>query len=439
MAGFFGDTFDDPQSAAIMALAAGMLRGDLGGGFLGANEAFGQARRAQALAQRDARDAQLHGLNLRKTQMELDAADRQRQDDAEMRRTMADVYSRRASGGAPAAPGALGSGSFGVVAEPPAAAPSAQPEGRSSMFTFYRQAGDALAAKGLVTAAQKYYDLSEKFRPKYNTTPQVLRGPDGKLVNVLVSEDGTTQTLPFGVKPAMKLQDLGGSVIAVDENEVTPGQKFGKTMTPDATASNAVAWANYRNAAERLSFDKNKEAQPQLVDGQWVYKPTMQNPRGTAQPVAGFNRKLDESARKQVSGIDALGGAVDEYLKTLDGFGSTDLLRPDRRAEMGTKYNNMMLQAKEAYNLGVLNGPDFDILQQVVTNPLTTKGAITSNEALGKQASELKRIMGNVRAAIAGQQAAQRPPVQPGSLGSGTFGLSASDIDAEIARRAGAR
>lgn len=41
---FFGNGFDDPKSAALMALSAGLLRRDIGGGLLGANQAFAQAQ-----------------------------------------------------------------------------------------------------------------------------------------------------------------------------------------------------------------------------------------------------------------------------------------------------------------------------------------------------------------------------------------------------------
>jgi hypothetical protein len=81
---------------------------------------------------------------------------------------------------------------------------------------------------------------------------------------------------------------------------------------------------------------------------------------------------------------------------------------------MGTKYNNMMLQAKEAYNLGVLNGPDLEILTSVITDPRSMKGVITSNKALDGQASELDRIMQQI-GMTSGQarQPQNRPGAQP--------------------------
>ena len=46
-----GQGFEDPRSAAVMALAGGLLRGDFGGGLLGANQAYGQAVDRQTLTQ----------------------------------------------------------------------------------------------------------------------------------------------------------------------------------------------------------------------------------------------------------------------------------------------------------------------------------------------------------------------------------------------------
>jgi hypothetical protein len=47
MAGLFGSGFDDPQSAANMALAAGLISGNFGAGLLGANAAYREATNDQ--------------------------------------------------------------------------------------------------------------------------------------------------------------------------------------------------------------------------------------------------------------------------------------------------------------------------------------------------------------------------------------------------------
>ncbi len=125
----------------------------------------------------------------------------------------------------------------------------------------------------------------------------------------------------------------------------------------------------------------------QRHEGTPVYSPT-----GVA------NKVLPTGQSKQLIGVKNLSDAADEYVKELGTFDLTDLTSPDAMAGMRTKYNNMMLQAKEAYNLGVLNGPDYQILTDVITDPISMKGVITSNEALKNQALELKRMMGKIGA-----------------------------------------
>lgn len=134
-------------------------------------------------------------------------------------------------------------------------------------------------------------------------------------------------------------------------------------------------------------------------DGSW-YSFDTRTGKASSTGVGSPAKPLPEAQVKQDIAIKNLGQAVDEYTKALPSLSALSYLNPAEHARIGTIYNNMMLQAKEAYNLGVLNGPDFEILQKVVTDPMTVKGAVTPNAALAKQASELKRIMGNMRSNI---------------------------------------
>jgi hypothetical protein len=102
-----------------------------------------------------------------------------------------------------------------------------------------------------------------------------------------------------------------------------------------------------------------------------------------------FGKPLPEGAIKQVTGATNLKSAIDNYKTTLEKFSTLDMANPDARANMGNAYNNMMLQAKEAYNLGVLNGPDYAILQSVVKDPTKFSSLLVSKKALEKQASDL--------------------------------------------------
>ena len=115
--------------------------------------------------------------------------------------------------------------------------------------------------------------------------------------------------------------------------------------------------------------------------------PVMMN----GQQMMGNKGNLPEGATKQVTGATNLKDAIVNYKDTLTGFNTMDMVNPDARAKMGNAYNNMMLQAKEAYNLGVLNGPDYAILQSVVKDPTKLGALLTSKDALQSQASDLSK------------------------------------------------
>lgn len=462
MPGFFGDDWEDPRSAAVMALAGGMLQGNLGAGFLGANDAYARARamkRQEDLARLQAQVAQQGlekgGLELTQMRQTIDRSNRIR-----------DELARQQTGAMAAAPAAAPAGAqfttpevdgipmfsagTSVAASPPPSAAPAQPQrgpgnARSQLSDMLIGQANVYARNGDFEGANKLYEHAAKFMPEVHKIEVAMQG--NQPVNVITFKDGTQQVSAFGAPPKVHWRDNGSRIDPVNEytGQVLSGS-VGKTMTPGEVASNAVSWANVKLGRDRLNMESQGVTYQPDASGNLVALPTKAAPgsvvRGTQVVAPGpgmtpLQGKPNEGVQKQLNGITALGGAVDEYVKEISDFGPMDLLRPDRRASMGTKYNNMMLLAKEAYNLGVLNGPDFQILQQVVTNPLSTRGAITSNEALTTQATELKRIMGNLRAAIRGGQPPAAAAAPSGQLGSGSYLPPISDIEAELARRRG--
>jgi len=191
-------------------------------------------------------------------------------------------------------------------------------------------------------------------------------------------------------------------------------------ISPDANAQlqaqtstqNAQLGAQTTMRGQDLGYDMNTQELGLKRQGQEFSQQMDVNKFGldTAKHQASLNpqAKMSEAQKKQVIGVQNTKNAIQEYRDQLKGFGVMDLASPDARAAMGTKYNNMMLQAKEAYNLGVLNGPDFEILQSVITNPTSLKGAVTSKEALDKQAAELDRIMTQIQGVAGGDLNAPR-------------------------------
>ena len=286
----------------------------------------------------------------------------------------------------------------------------------------YRKAADFYMARNDVAKAKEAAAIADKMEEEYSTTPQTVRGADGKLQLVQFGKRGNAKVAE-GMTPAEKLHFAStGSMAGVgldpySGSQVSAGLPM--TMTPGEEDASKRGWANYRLSADvaKRAVDAAANPKPQLVDGQWVYPPDAGNPGGRAVPVAGMKPKeapVPVEYKKLQTGIANLNSGITEYINALDNFSFADLANPSARAAMGTKYNNMMLQAKEAYQLGVLNGPDYMILQQVVTNPLTLVGAVTPNSAMKGQAEELRRIMKQ-----ASRNAAMVHGVQPQNEGMG--------------------
>ena len=107
----------------------------------------------------------------------------------------------------------------------------------------------------------------------------------------------------------------------------------------------------------------------------------------------GAPRPAPEAYTKKADALLNMTDALNQYQNELKGFTVTTALSPDQRARIGNAYQNALLQAKEIYNLGVLNGPDKAILEQIITNPLAITSAPISNEAMVKQVEAMRKII----------------------------------------------
>ena len=400
----------DAQDAALMALGTGLLGGGTfaqalgrgGQGFLSTYAAMQQAAEEKALKERElAMRAQLQAAQIANYESEV-----------AQRKAQADEIARKAQQAQAlqqALPGLFGTQSAPTV-QGDAYMPGAPPEQR---MTF-----DAVRAAGLGLDPEKikqYHALTQL------DTPEVARVEEttlnGRPVKIMYDKAGRRIGAPLEVWKAPVMTDLGGRVAATDPVTLTQLAAYDKTQTPDSKASNAVQWANHRLAQQRLNLERENQTKPTFHNGQWVFAPTPQNPTGGAVPVPGFTTPPGEGQKKQLSGIESLNSAIGEYLTEMEEWSNKRMLNPDARARMGTKYNNMMLQAKEAYNLGVLNGPDLEILTSVIADPRKPFSAFLSNDTLTTQAKELRRMMNQT--ANATRSGGAGAGIQPGTVDGG--------------------
>lgn len=210
---------------------------------------------------------------------------------------------------------------------------------------------------------------------------------------------------------SFQTRNTGGTTDTLEINPVTGATKVvnsvKNTQSPDSVAS-VAATIRGQNLTDARGREANQlKAKEIEMGGKPPPGYRWNGPNLEAIP-GGPGDKLPESQQKQVVGVNNLSNAINEYRAELANWSKTGAINADARAKMGTKYNNMMLQAKEAYNLGVLNGPDLEILTSVITDPRSFKGVLTSKDALDTQASELDRIMQGV----AGVSSQSRQPQQ---------------------------
>lgn len=88
-----------------------------------------------------------------------------------------------------------------------------------------------------------------------------VRMPDGSVQIVGFDEFGNQQNTGAAPYKAPEIRDFGGYVGGIDPISGQVSRYGNKSVSPDAAASNAVAWANVRNAQDRLAFDKEKDNQ----------------------------------------------------------------------------------------------------------------------------------------------------------------------------------
>ena len=332
---------------------------------------------------------------------------------------------------------------FNQLLQPPTAAQTTDMAGRAMGATGptaeaasrFEQAKQAATPFGELTPEQRMIAaamgregglkfLSEQLKQEYSTTPStVMIG--GRPTLVQFSKTGAMKVVNASPLPNEEQINVGDEIRFRDKNTGVITGSIKLNIGP-ADAKRIML------DEERLKIERQKlayEGQRVGMEGQRLNLANIESQRGAykvvdtpegqvyvpvipgmpaipvqgagGQPVMGAASKLPEAQQKQVIGAQNTVNAIKEFRDSLSSFKTTDAMNPAKRADIQAKYRNMQLQAKEAYNLGVLNGPDLTIIEQLVMDPTTVTGVFTGKKAIDKQASELSRIitdMGNVAA-----------------------------------------
>lgn len=397
MAGLLGESIDDPRTMAMFAGIQGLLSGrglaqGISSGLLNYGGQMQQAKQQAAMEEERKQRAAMQALQMQQQQMMLEQAKQ-----AQAKQAAVEAAYR----GAIRSPDQMAMGANGGPTLAAAnAAPNAAPGiDQQALIRGLTQA-DPMAAFQMLQPKQKEISRIEQ-----------MRSPDGKgLVNVAIYKDGSHQVMPYGVKPEMVMQELGGKVVAVDKNALPNGASFDKTMTPGERASNALGWANSNISRERLNMDRSQIDRPQFNAevGGFISRPTAQNPNGQITPLAGFTPK-NNMTEDQAKATGWLAQARYARKNMLDAISST----PDAAKPGLTD----AIAAIPSFGLGEaaannLRGADRQKFMQAASSfseatLRAATGAGVNKDEAAQKIKELTPVFGDSDAVIAQKMAAQ--------------------------------
>ena len=132
-------------------------------------------------------------------------------------------------------------------------------------------------------------------------------------------------------------------------------------------------------------------------------------PRDARKWAAEANNPLVGDASKQVrGGLDTI-DAIDNYRNILKDYSKLSSLSPEQRTNLQSAYYSMTLKAKNANDLGVLNGKDQQILESLTPNPNDIKSLLVSNKVLDEQALKQRNLIGKYTLNAYGEQQKKIP------------------------------
>lgn len=138
-----------------------------------------------------------------------------------------------------------------------------------------------------------------------------------------------------------------------------------------ATPQDLQAWGIPPGTAVKIN---NRTGEPQVISG--------------AKPASEYTPTQQSKFIQQAQTLDAVDGALKAYTDLIDAAGpqlwTTGIGGDNPKAkQLDAARTAILIQAKELFNLGVLNGPDLDIISSAVPD-------VTGSEALGKSAASAK-------------------------------------------------
>ena len=168
-------------------------------------------------------------------------------------------------------------------------------------------------------------------------------------------------------------------------------------------------------APPQTPYDRKGPIAPELIDpnfdGRELLMP--ENPGASFQPGAEYQTadmsSIKPSGTGETNTLNAAARSFQGLMKSLQDyetfFNADNNLdgQPDgstawpgaRKDELSVRHRDLQMQMKELYNLGVLNGPDLDLMNQILLDPTSITGNVM--DLMGGEKDMEKRIPANIQ------------------------------------------
>lgn len=138
--------------------------------------------------------------------------------------------------------------------------------------------------------------------------------------------------------------------------------------------------------------------------------------------VGQANKAMTAEATKKRLSLDNLDTSIKQYEAELKKTGATAWgaagIPTGDNMKLSSAYTSLLLELKELYNLGVLNGPDYELMQKSIQNPNSIRGYLATTPAMLEQLSLVKSKLAQAKKNIEIEYGPSRisPPVSAGPV-----------------------
>lgn len=262
------------------------------------------------------------------------------------------------------------------------------------------------------SAMQQEKELNKR-RAEFNQRMQQMGNVSNQDLLSMMATSGIPEYETFALQqkfaPQQQIEPLSSSQV-INGQVVMPGSDGGFRSVPVADfmpeqerpsetslMQNAVAAGLIPGSAEYQEFIRQGTMRPSTtvtVDN-GIKVPTgfmvdPQNPSAVVPIPGGPNDPSSGQVRRDAEAeIDRQQNALATYESALDKYGVQVMPGPEKLA-IQSAYNNLMLELKELYNLGVLNGPDLEIMTDIIAAPTSINtGLFYTGDDLKNQLNEV--------------------------------------------------